>query len=190
MKTSGNHQSVREAVGIFLDPTHLKKAMEALVASGFERDQLGLLASEHAVQQKLGDLYARTKAPEDSPRAPEAAFVKKESVGDTMHGLAGGLYFVGGTAAMGALVASSALLGGPLAAAIAAAVAVGAVGALVGGAISRSDAEYLREQIDEGRMLLFVRRLGDAGREAQAREILSRHGALDVRTYEVPVKAG
>jgi hypothetical protein len=189
-KADGAHAAACEAVGIFMDADHLNKAIADLLASGFDRDALGLLASEHAVQQKLGNLYTRIKELQASPQAPETAFVKNESVEDTMHGLTGGLYFAGGTAAMGAVVASSAVLGGPLAVAITAAVAVGAVGALVGGIISKSEADQLREQVDEGRVLLFVRRLGDAGRARQAAEILSRHAAAPARLYEVPVKAG
>jgi hypothetical protein len=177
-------------VGIFMDAEHLDRAMRELLAAGFERDELGLLASEHAVQQKLGGVYTRIDEIKDAPHASETAFVKNKSVEDTMHGLTGGLYFVGGTAAMGAVVASSAVLGGPLAVAIAAAVAVGAVGALVGGIIRKSDADYLREQVDEGRLLLFVRGLGDTASAERAMEIMSRHAAADVKLCKVPAKAG
>jgi len=189
-RAGGDRKTTREAVGIFMDAEHLNNAIGELLAAGFERDELGLLASEHAVQQKLGDVYTRIAEIQDSPHASETAFVKNESVEDTVHGLTGGLYFVGGTAAMGAVVASSAIWGGPLAVAIAAAVAVGAVGALVEGIISKSDADFLREQLDDGRVLLFVRGIGDTASEKRAREILSRHAAVAVRIYKVPVKAG
>lgn len=193
MNGSGNRTCMREAVGVFLDAGHLRKALEELLASGFERDELGVLASEHAVQQKLGNIYTRVNAFDTASHARDTAFVENESVEDTLHALTGGLYFVGGTAAagaVGALVASSAVLGGPLVVAITAAVAVGAVGALVKGIINQSDADYLREQIDQGHVLLFVRRLCDTAREKQAREILSRHAALGVKTFDVPANAG
>ena len=188
--TRGSPKSTREAVGIFMDAEHLNTAIGELLEAGFERDELGLLASEFAVQQKLGGVYARIDEIKDAPHASETAFIKNKSAEDTMHGLTGGLYFVGGTAAMGAVVASSAVLGGPLAVAIAATLAVGAVGVLVQGILSKSDAEYLREQVDEGRLLLFVRGLGDTASAERAMEIMSRHAAADVKLYKVPAKAG
>ena len=64
-----------------------------------------------------------------------------------------------------------------------------AVAGFVGGAMSlilhESDAEYLEEQIDEGHLLLFVR-TENPEREKVALDILSRHGAYDVRICEAP----
>jgi outer membrane lipoprotein SlyB len=82
-------------------------------------------------------------------------------------------------------VASAAIFGGALLTAATGALAVGAVGALVGLIIHRNDAEYLEQQIDKGRMLLFVR-TRDAQHEKRALEILSRHSAHDAKIYSVP----
>ena len=44
----------REAVGIFHDEKSLRSAADALMISGFDRSYLSLLASDKAVDQKLG----------------------------------------------------------------------------------------------------------------------------------------
>lgn len=176
---------IREVIGIFFDAGHLKEAIADLESSGFESDQIGLLASEHAIERALGDLYVRTRERHDPDKAPATAFVKNSSVGDTFRALEGGLIFVGSTAAMGALVASAAVFGGALLTAAAGVAAVGAAGALLGGLIHQSDAEYLEQQIEEGHLLLFVR-TRDAEDEERAVRILSTHSGFDVRVHKVP----
>jgi outer membrane lipoprotein SlyB len=87
------------------------------------------------------------------------------------------------------VVASSAVLGGALLAAIGGVVGVGIVGALVAMMIHQSDAEYLQQQVDEGHILLFVR-MADFSREQQAMNILTRHSGVNVKMYEVPASSG
>jgi hypothetical protein len=60
-------------------------------------------------------------------------------------------------------------------------------GALVATIIHQSDAEYLQQQVDEGRILLFVR-LTDTRREQQAMDVLIRHSGVDVKMYDVPAE--
>jgi hypothetical protein len=67
-------------------------------------------------------------------------------------------------------------------------VGVGLVGLAVSSIIHQSDAEFLQHQIDEGRMLLFVR--VDAGSEQRAKSILEQHNATAVKVHDVAVKAG
>jgi outer membrane lipoprotein SlyB len=179
-------ETVREVIGIFFDQDHLKEAINELRAAGFKTGQIGLLASEFAVEKSLADLYTRINAPSDDASAPHTAFVRKTSVGDTFHALGGGLFFVGSTAALGGVVASAAVFGGALVAGVAAAVTVGTIGAVLSKIIRQSDAEYLEQQVDEGNLLLFVRSTnGDS--EEQAMQILSKHSGFDVRVHEVPV---
>lgn len=191
MSTSNNNQaSVREAVGIFFDASSLRAAVDDLVNAGFDKAQLGLLAAEDTVEQSLGDLYVRPNETRDSPDAPAIAFVNKESIGDTAHGMGGAMLFVGTTSAGAIAVASTAVFGGALAVAIAAAAGVGAVGAAMSLIIHKSDAEYLEEQVDEGHLLLFVRIL-DPGTEQRVLDLLARHSAYEPRIHELrPGKKG
>jgi outer membrane lipoprotein SlyB len=187
MATSESELPVREAVGVFLNADHLREAIKDLLISGFEPEELGLLASEQVVERSLGDLYTRTNEKADSPQGPAIAFIGTESNGEMASTLGGSLFFVGTSGIMGGVVASSAVLGGALLAAIGGIVGVGLVGALVATIIHQSDAEYLQQQVDEGHVLLFVR-MADSAREQQAMNILNRHFAVDVKMYEVPAK--
>lgn len=176
--------TVREAIGIFFEATDLRKAVDALQEAGFKHDELGLLAGEDCVEQSLAEFYKRTNTYTDTTLAPETAFVKKESLGDTFRSLAGALVFTGATTAMGVAVASVGVFGGAVLAAVTGAAGVITVGALIGAIIHQNDAEYLEEQVDEGHILLFVR-VHDAAEEVKAVDILSRHGGYDARVHEV-----
>ncbi len=112
---------VREAVGVFVNAEDLGAAVEDLRSAGFEHAELSLLAGEHTVRQKLGAIYTSINEDADDPDAPRTAFVAKESVGDAIHSVFGGMLFVGVTTAAGALVASAAALASPLLAGVASA---------------------------------------------------------------------
>jgi hypothetical protein len=51
--------TVREAVGVFATPETLQEAIDELMSSGFDRADLSLLASEDAVEAKLGHMYRK-----------------------------------------------------------------------------------------------------------------------------------
>jgi hypothetical protein len=53
-------RTVREAVGVFNRPGDLQVAIDELLSSGFDRAELSLLASEHAVEEKLGHRMRRS----------------------------------------------------------------------------------------------------------------------------------
>jgi len=180
--------SIREAVGIFHNAAPLKAAIKDLLASGYTAEKLGLLASEQVVERSLGDLYVRTNENSASPEAPAIAFIGRDAMDEKSGTVGGSLFFVGTSGIMGAVVASSAVFGGALLAALSGIVGVGVVGALVASVIHQSDAEYLQQQVDEGRILLFVR-MPDPAREQQAMDILTRHSGVDVRMYDVPARS-
>jgi ABC-type molybdate transport system ATPase subunit len=95
--------------------------------------------------------------------------------------LIGGLVYVGAVVAAGAVVAS----GGTLTAVIAAAGLAGGTG-LVGSVLAKwvgdHHAHYLREQIDHGGQLLWVRTWNTEDEE-RAVEILKRHSASEVHVH-------
>lgn len=179
---------IREAVGAFSGADQVHAALDELLASGFSHEEFGLLASEFAVRESLGDFYTQTNRFAEDASAPNTAFVAKESVGDTVHAYLGSLYLAGSTAAAGAAVASAAVLGGGLLAAVAGAAAIGAIGGLLARIIQQSDAEELEQQVDEGHLLLFVRTSDDA-REKLAVEVLSKHTPIEVKVVSAPAPA-
>jgi len=181
-------KTIREAVGIFVDAATLQRAIEELYAAGFENAELGLVAGDFSVRQKLGTLFSETNKDPDDPHAPRTAFVAKDSVGDTPRALLYGALAVSAVVAGGAVVASAGVLGGAVALAAAGGAAVGGMGAVLAGLIGQSEAEFLEEQVGEGHLLLFVR-IRDADRERRAKAILDKHSAHDVRIYSLPEAA-
>lgn len=171
MTDTDDKKTVREAIALFPDPQSIKTAIKELLAAGINRGQIGLLASEHSVRESLDDFYTHTNNTSTSGQTPVTA-------------LGGSLFFVGTSGAMGAVVASSAVFGGGLLAALSGVLAVGAIGAMAGKVIQQSDADYLQQQIDEGHILLFVRLTGQV-REQEVVELLTRHDGQNAKIYEI-----
>lgn len=174
--------TLTEAVGYFDDAAKLQAAIDALLGAGFDRAELSLLASEKAVEDKLGHFYERVTELEDDPIAARAAYVSTESLGDAEGSLIGGLMYVGALASVGGIVAS----GGALAAAAGAALVGGTAGGMIGsalaGLVGDKHANYIEEQLDHGGLLLWVR-TRDAAHEARASKILREHSGHDVHLH-------
>jgi hypothetical protein len=180
--------AIREAVGIFHRSENLQGAIDELLSSGFHRSELSLLASESALQEKLGHRYEKISVLADDPVVPRSAYVSTEAIGDAQGGLIGGLVYVGAVIATGAVVAS----GGTLPAVIAAAGLAGGTGGLIGSILAKwvgdHHAHYLREQIDHGGQLLWVRTWNTED-EQRAIEILKRHSASEAHVHTLPAEA-
>lgn len=187
MNSNGKQACVRQAVGVFYDEKSLKSTITDLLDSGFERTELALLASEQVVENSLGAFYGRTNADSDSQESPGIAFVSQDSLGETARAFGGGMFFIGAVFVMGALVLVAAFIGGALIAAIVGIGAVGAVGGVVAYISHQSDAEELKEQVDKGHILLFVK-TENAGREREVKALLEKHNAVDIKIYNSPLK--
>lgn len=176
---------VREAVGVFHHWQNLQAAVDDLLAHGFDRSEISLLAGEKTVEQKLGHIYKKVSELEDDPTVPRAAFVNPDSLTEAKTFTISGLGYVGALAAVGTIVAS----GGTLAAAIVGAIAAGAGGAGVGSLIARmlgrERAADLESQLAKGGVLLWVR-TRDAVHETRACEVLNKHQAADVHVHALP----
>jgi hypothetical protein len=174
-----------EAVAIFEYAETFQAAIDEILSSGFDRAELNLLASEHAVKEKLGYMYEEATELEDDPSVPRAAYVSTEAIGDAEGALIGGLFYVGAVAAAGAVVAS----GGTLAGAIVAGAMTGGAGGLIGSVLAKlvgqHHADHMREQLLHGGLLLWVR-TRDKDHEARATEILSKHSGHDVHIHALP----
>lgn len=176
----------REAVGIFHDEKSLRSAADALMISGFDRSYLSLLASDQAVDRKLGHHYERVAELEDDPDVPTQAYVGTDSRVEGQAALVGGLVYVGAIASIGAVVASGgtatlALVG----AVVAGGAGGGALGAVLARLLSKHHAARLETQLQRGGLLLWVR-TPDEEHEQRAIEILRQHGAEDVHVHTLP----
>lgn len=185
MDSNQSQKTQTEAVGVFDDAARLQEAVDALLSAGFDRAEISLLASGPAVEAKLGHTYKKAAELEDDQSSPRVAYVSTEAIGDAEGGLIGALLYVGAVAGAIPIVAS----GGTLAGAIAGATMLGGAGALIGSVLAQlvgdHHADYLREQLDHGGLLLWVR-TRDKAHEAKATQILSKYSAKDVHLHALP----
>jgi hypothetical protein len=188
MPSEERADTVREAVGVFNSPNKLQDAIDDLMSSGFDRSELSLLAAEKTIEEKLGHKYQKIADLEDDATVPRTRYVSTESIGDAEGGLIGGLAYVAAGAALGPIVAS----GGTLAAALAGAALAGGAGGLVGATLARlvgdHHAHRLKELLDHGGLLLWVR-TWDAEDEKRAVEILTEHSGRDVHVHTLPASS-
>ena len=182
MQDDSDNAQVREAVGIFANVTDLEVAIDELQSSGFERAELSLMASEHAVEEKLGHKYRKTSELEDDPSVPRTHYVSAESVGAAEGALIGAPLYIAGLAAFGAILAS----GGTLLAALVAGVVAGGTGGLLGAVLASKVGEHHAQAYEEalahGGLLLWVR-TWTADDEARAIAILKAHSGRDVHVH-------
>jgi hypothetical protein len=184
MPASQSNKTLTEAVAVFHDGASLQDAVDELLSSGFNQAELSLLASEQAVEEKLGHAYCKVGQLEDDISVPRTAYVSTESRGDEEGGLIGGLVYIGAAAAAGAVVASGGALGSVLVGMAIAGGAGGLIGALLAKLVGDHHARYLQEQLDHGGLLLWVR-TRDSAHEKKAVSVLKKHSAHDVHTHPI-----
>jgi hypothetical protein len=179
-------KTVREAVGVFSDPERLQDAATELQTAGFNHADISMLASEHALRDKLGHVYGGTPAVEDDPKAPRQPYHSPPDIGDAKGVLIGAPMYVAATLAAGVIAAT----GGTLAALLGGVALAGGAGGLVGYAfanrVDKNYAEELMGALEAGGLLLWVR-TPSVEQEARAMEILSKHGARHVHAHELNV---
>jgi hypothetical protein len=187
MATEGtrNDDTVIEAVAVFHDVIALDEAVEDLRKAGFKHGDISLLASEEAVERKLGHRYERVEELEDDPQAPRVAYRTRDSVGDRKVVIMDTLTYLPAVLAAGTVVASSGI--------VAATVTGTAIaGALIGTVLTRwlgeQHARQLAEQLDHGGLLLWVR-THSKEQEETALRILRDHGGADAHLHHLPAQA-
>jgi hypothetical protein len=182
-RTSG---SEREAVAVFDNVSELDAAVEELRRAGFRRSDISLLATEHAVQKKLGHRYERVEELEDEPEAPRVTYRTPAALGESEDILIGSLTYLPAVVAAGTVVASA----GIVAAAVTGTALAGAlIGTVLAHWLGKQHAEHLQEQLERGGLLLWVRTPDEAA-ERRALTILTRHSAHDVHVHQLPGNRG
>ncbi len=172
----------REVVGIFADAQTLDAATSDLLASRFEEEQISLLAGEKTIVEKLGHKYERIEELEDDPKAPRIlyrAFDTKKTV------ILGSLAAIGAVATAGAIFAGGAALAATLGSGVIGAEAGAFLGGVLGDFVDDRHAAYLKNQLDHGGLLLFVR-TRDEAEESAAKDILTKHSGRDVHAHALP----
>jgi hypothetical protein len=184
MSKEPSRTTVREAVAVFDEVNELDGAVGDLLAAGFTKADISLLASEESVSKKLGHRYERVEEMEDEPDAPRIAYRTRASLGDSDDMIIGTLIYLPTVVAAGTVVASE----GVVAAAVTGTAIAGAlIGTVLTRWLDRHHAERLQEQLERGGLLLWVR-TPDPDTERRAIEILTRHSAHDVHIHKLPAK--
>jgi hypothetical protein len=167
--------AIREVVAVFDDVEALDTAVYALETQGFDRAAFSVLASEKAVEEKLGHRYRQVKDIEDTADVPRATFFSRISRLEADYLPAPAL------AAVGALV----MIGvGSLLTVLVAAGAGGLLGTALGRMIQQDHATRVEEQLARGGLLLWVN-IRNPNEEETALEVLRAHAARDIHAHDI-----
>ncbi|WP_435640953.1 hypothetical protein [Micavibrio aeruginosavorus] len=177
---------VHEAVGVFSNTDDLQAAMDDLQSHGFMRHELSVLADQEKIKAKIGRKYRDVRELEDDPSAPRTTFLPDETVGEIEGAFIAIPMYLAVIASTWIVVAE----GGTLAHAVVAAIASGAIGAIIGIMMARGFSERrdqdLRDKIRKGGLPLWVH-LRAPEQENTAAEIMRKHAARDVHIHDVPL---
>jgi len=171
-----------EAVGVFDSFETLQAAYYDLHIAGFSRYDMSVLGDEAALREKLGKSYWRSEDLEDDPRAPRAAFVSEEAIGELEGAIVGGFLFLGSYIAMAAMLTPASTLAASIAAVAIGGSPAAAIGALLARRVGKHHKDYYADQIRHGGILLWIR-VADKDREALAVSIMKGHSGRDVHVH-------
>lgn len=175
---------IREVVGAFRSADWLEDAITELASKGWDKSEMSLLAQDGVFQPGIPDHGHDMQQTADEAEVKRSPVVEEEDVRQGRTLATSLAAVIAAFAASGATILTG---GGALAAVIGAAAAGGGAGAAVntiGRWISGSRSDFLRDQIDQGGILLWVKVQG-VEQEALASDILRRHGATDVHVHEI-----
>ena len=119
---------------------------------------------------------------EDDPKAPRAAFVSEEAIGELEGAIAGGFFFLGSYVAMAAMLTAASTLVASIAAIGIGGVPAAVVGTLLARRVGQQHRDYYTNQIEHGGILLWVR-VSDKEREDVAVKIMKQHSGRDVHVH-------
>src|SRR5215216_3256541 len=159
------------AFGIFRSQSEAEQAVDALLAAGYGRDDVSILAPDQRTTHELAT-EKNTKAPEGTATGATAG----GAIGGTLGLLAGiGALAIPG---LGPFIAAGPIMG-LLAGAGAGAATGGLVGALVGMGIPEYEAKRYEGRVKDGGVLVSVH-CDNSDSVSRAKDILKARGANDV----------
>jgi hypothetical protein len=176
---------VREVAGVFRSRDLLDAAVSALLSSGFDRADIGVMVGAEARERLGGAKIASEELPE-LPGAPRQPVIAREDIVLVWSLVLSILIFAGaGFAAWLVVKSGGELIWAGIAAGIGA-IAAGWIGAQLARAFAHRRIRRLEAQLITRELVLLVRvRSGEE--EEKATEILLRHGAQAVRPHEITI---
>lgn len=166
--------SMREAVAVFEDETELLDVIEELESSGFDRSEMSVLPPLKTVEKRTGHKLLSVEDAEDDPNIPRAVPIDMASFGAAQGVLIGIPLYIG---AIGAIIDST-RDGADTTAVIVASLIGGAIGGAIGLVLAvwvrYRHARRIKEQIDHGGLLLWVRVRGRK-HEERVKSVITDH---------------
>lgn len=176
----------RTVTAIFDDLAPAARAVEDLVAAGFDRSQISLVMTDQTRARHFGEIDA-----ERAGRPRQSSPVVTTAAGSAIGAIAGALTAIAALAVPGGIAVAGpilAILGG----ASVGAVGGGVVGALIGAGIPEKEARHYEHHLLHGGILVGVD-VQSLERDAQAMRILQNAGAVEPRDaqfwlHELPAR--
>lgn len=186
----GEHNyTVREAVALFDTEPALTNAVDRLEAAGLDRAEISVLAANSKSRKSLGQKFAPADQLAEDASAPRDAPTSTDSLTEIEAAAVGLPTYVGGVGGMFAVVASGGSLALALPVAIAAGLAGGGLGLVAAYAIARNHRKAVREQLENGGLLLWAR-TSSPDREKQVVDILNEAGGRNVHVHDLTLRWG
>jgi hypothetical protein len=176
---------VREVAGVFRSRELLDAAVSALLSSGFDRADIGVMVGAEA-REKLGGVKIAAEELPDVRAAPRQPVIAGEDIVLVWSLLLSVLIFAGAGFAAWIVVKSGGELVWAGIAATVGAIVAGWIGAQLARAIARKRIRHLEAQLIAHELVLLVR-VRSPEEEAKATEILLRHSAQAVRPHEITI---
>jgi hypothetical protein len=170
------------AIGLFERTADAERAVDALISRGFNKDDIGIMARDSAVQDYLN--AQASAAAKDQTGTGVVGGALLGGMGGLLAGIAALLIPGIGPAVAAGTFASA--IGLPLVGAGAGAAAGGLIGALVAADIPEADAHVYAEGVKRGGVLVTVR--ASEGRLAEAQAIMGEAGAMDIESQRAELQ--
>ncbi|TDE40781.1 hypothetical protein [Antarcticimicrobium sediminis] len=174
---------IPEAVGVFDSFETLQQAIYDLMIAGFSRYDISLLGGKAEMEEKLGSSFWQAKDLEDNPKAPRAAFVSEEAMGELEGAIGGGFFFLGSYIAMLAMLNPLSTLAASIAAITIGGGPAAVLGTLLARRVKKNHLAYYQEQLENGGILVWVR-VSDKEKERLAVKIMKEHSGKDVHVHD------
>jgi outer membrane lipoprotein SlyB len=169
--------NTREVVGVFMTANDLQNAIRELEAIAFPRHSISIMGERSALEKTFGSKAVSPDIALNASNTPRQAPSRPEEQTIGAAGIIGGSAYIG---AMGlALSAGAVAFPAIISAAVLGGISGGTVGALLTKIMGDRYERHIREQIEEGGLLLWVQ-TPDKDREDSARHIYIKNNAYNV----------
>jgi outer membrane lipoprotein SlyB len=173
---------VKEVVGVFMSKDDLQNAIRELESTSFPRQDISVMGSRSDLERVFGAKVVPPEFAIDNPDTPRQAPSRPEEQTIGAAGMIGGTAYVGAMAL--ALTAGAVTFPAIISAAVIGGIGGGTMGAVLTKIFGNRFNRHMKEQIEKGGLLLWVR-TPDHEREDLANRILITNNAYQVHMHQI-----